>query len=117
MKGIDARSGVIIGAERPDGGKQPIRFGKAPAEISGRTFALVISRRVQDLLAVTGQPQVRQTLDRLEEWIDARLGEQIEAEIAPELVHLDKCGRLGVLAIFSFEKIVQNAHVVLIADL
>src|SRR5437867_10076398 len=60
--------------------------GKAAPVITEGTVALVIKRRSPDLLAPAREFDVRQTLDRLEETVNARLGQQVQTEIGPGLV-------------------------------
>ena len=73
-----------------------VRVGKHLAVITGGTFALVINRRVQHLLAEAGEFHVGQPFDLIKESIDARRGLGVEAPVVPVFVDLGERVRLRV---------------------
>src|SRR2546427_11622834 len=90
--------------------------GEPAPQIGERTVTRVVERRGADLLPQAGQFHVGQPFDGLKEIIDARLGEEIEAEIGPLLVGLEERARLLILPVFALEKIADDKRVALISE-
>ncbi len=84
--------------------------------ISDRTLAVVIHRRVQDLLAETGEPDIRQTFDLVEEIVDLRCRQRIQAPVIPIFIRLKERVGLRVFRIVTLEKIMLKIRVALVID-
>src|SRR5258708_2187237 len=80
-------------------------FCKSSPVVAGCSFTLIIERRGAELLAESGEAEVREAFDGFEKAIDPWLHIRVDAEILPELVRLDKRVRLRVVAVFAFKKI------------
>src|SRR5450759_4047395 len=96
------------------GGEQSIRTSKETPVIACRALALIVNRRVKNLLAEAGEFHIGQTFDLVEEIIDARRGFDVETPVVPILVDLDKRVGLRIIAIVALEKVVQQERVALV---
>src|SRR5438128_12182444 len=68
------------------------------------------------LLPFTRQLHIRQTFHRLEKIVDARPGNEIEAEVRPAAVDLQEGGRLGVVTVLAFKEIPPDERISLLAQ-
>ena len=104
--GIDA-----IGVER-----RHLGGGQKLAIIAEGALAVVIHRRVEHLLAIAGEAHVGQPLDLVEEAVDARRGQGVEAPVVPILVRLNKGIRLRIVGVIGFKKVEQQERIGLVVD-
>ena len=96
MKRVGAHGGIIGDWRHSCWRTAIVRLGKNFAVITRRAFALVINRRVEHLLAETGEFHVGQPLDLIEEIVDARRRQRVETPVFPVFVDLDECVWLRV---------------------
>src|SRR5262249_10586702 len=104
------------GGAESGAGRQRIGLGEQALVPADGTFRFVEQRRVEDLLAIAGEPDVGQSSDRLVKIVDARLDVEVEAEVLPEFVRFNEGGWLRVLAVLAFEEIMVDAKVTLPID-
>ena len=105
MKGVGARGGIrrrAVGGA----GQGSIRGGIELPVIARRAFALIVKRRVKNLLAKTGELHIGQPFDLVEEIIDARRGFDVETPVVPIRVDVDESVGLRIVAIVALKKIV-----------
>ena len=110
MKRVKARAGVrvktvcrvekIVG--RTSSGIGIRRIGPVYAN---RALAVIINRRVQNLLAKTGELHVRQPLNLRIKAVYAWRRQPIETPVIPIFICLNEGGRLGVFGVLAREKI------------
>ena len=105
---------VRVGAERLVVVQAKVGVGRAKPEMADRGFALVKNRRRAEPLAKAGQANLRQPLNGLVKVIDARLGQQADAEVAPMLGQLDVRRRLRVATKLALEKVAVHERVTLL---
>ena len=80
------------------------------------TLAVIIHRRIQNLLPETREPHVWQALDLIEPAVDARRGQRIKAPVVPIFVRLDEGTWLRIVRIFARKIIVHHQRVGLVID-
>ena len=114
MIGVNARGGVDVRAVVA--AVIGIRIGVKLAIPTGGTHAVVINRRVQNLLLKAGEPHVRQPFDLTKIAIDARRGQRVETPVVPVFIRLDERTRLWIFRVITFAKIVHHERIGLVID-
>ena len=113
MKGVRAGGGIgVVACWR-----HAVRVGEESAVKAGGTFAVVINRRVENLLAEAGELHVRQAFDLVEEIVDLRRGVSASRlQLSQYLLTSTNVFGCGFSRVVALKKIVQHKRVGLIVD-